>query len=712
MRFKTSSLVALSLFGLVACGGGGGSSEPAPPTPPTPEPPTTVKKTFTIEGETLGTPLANALVTATIGDDNFTANTDDRGHFSLAMEYDAGTLADGDMVQLTAKGLASQSHIELAAILGSFGAIKNQAGEDLVLSIDESHRSQLSHLGTATLLWAKNSTTDLNSDASLTATEAKLSSERVWDLAATIRTLAENPDFTPAEGTTLSLFSAAPQALNSQIEQSLVNLGWMGNAGNMDPEFKKARDAARLTLLNDGGVQASFTNDSLVGTSLFSFTPAEGWVANLGYVAQLSEDGKAILNYNAGATRFIQEDVTGRWQLDDTGALAISVDMEPERFFHQLSYEQVVEHWGQNVADALPQDKNNYYLTTITTQEPLRISRLTGRDEVVVQRSRRVTLERDRDAAGWEGDLPSYVVSEQTFMIWQTLSEQPSLWTSTPSGSWALSMPDQVPMLTSDPSELVEQVVTRVVDLSANSQLLDSQGKAIGQWEFANGSLKLNLDSGWEMTYTPIAENSGLYSVMHTASKEGHRQTNLSWMAQYAPEQAGLKQTLTQELPMVIGSFSSTWSQYWGGHAQAHIESISGYLLEANGRAHTIKSRDQDENYDRTRQWYFTASDWSEGWQKLEELGEYSYGFGNSTNQGWGTQLLQGQWTSVRKLEDGRQVVIEQAMVYRDYSYEANEDISYLSTAPRMAVLAPVDLSQFEEAYQRSLEQSTLDGLN
>ncbi|BDY03035.1 hypothetical protein [Ferrimonas sp. YFM] len=710
MRFKTSSLFAVSLLGLTACGGGGGGG--SEPTPPTPEPPATVKETFTIEGATQGTPLANALVTATIGDDSFTTNADDSGHFSLAMEYDAGALLDSDMIQLTAKGLGHQSHIELASILGSFGAIKNQAGEDLVLSTGESVRTQLSHLGTATLLWAKNSTTSLNSDASLTSAEATLSSERVWELAATIRTLADNPDYTPAEGTTLSLFSAAPQALRSQIEQSLVNLGWMGNAGNIDPEFKKARDAARLTLLNDDGVQAKFTNDALVGTSVFSFTPAEGWVANLGYVAQLSEDGKAILNYNAGSTRVIQEDVTGRWQLDDQGALTISVDLEAEKIFHQLDYEQVVERWGQEVADALPKDQNNYYLASITTQEPLKISRLTGSDEVVVQRSYRVTLEREKDAAGWEGELPSYVVSEQTFMIWQPLPEQPSLWTSAPSGTWALSMPDQVTMLSSDPSGLVEQVVPRVVDLSANNQLLDSQGKAIGQWRFENGSLKLNLDSGWEMIYTPVAENSGLYSVMHIASKEGHRQSNLSWMAQYAPEQAGLEQSLIQELPMVIGSFSYDWSQYWGGHTQAHIESVRGYLLEASGRAHTIRSRDQDENYDHTRKWYFTASDWSEGWQKLEELGEYSYGLVNSTNEGGGTQLRQGQWTSVRKLEDGRQVVIEQEMVYRDYSNEAYEDISYLSIPPRMAVLAPIDLSQFEEAYQRSLEQGTLDGLN
>ncbi|WP_028109305.1 hypothetical protein [Ferrimonas futtsuensis] len=712
MRFKTSSLVAFSLFGLIACGGGGGGSEPTPPTPPTPEPPATVKEHFTIEGETLGTPLANALVTATLGDDSFTANTDDSGHFSLAMEYDAGTLADSDMVQLTAKGQGSQSHIELAAILGSFGTIKNQAGEDLVLSTDESHRSQLSHLGTATLLWAKNSATDLDSDAALTRAEAHLSSQRVWDLAATIRTLAENPDFTPAEGTTLSLFSAAPQSLNSQIERSLVNLGWMGNAGNIDPEFKKARETARWTLLDDDGIQASFTNDSLVGTSLFSFTPAEGWVANMGYVAQLSEDGKAMLNYNGGTPRFIEEDVSGTWRLDEKGTLEIAVAQEPETLFSRLNYEQVVERWGQAVADALPEGQASYSLTTKITQEPLRISRLTGSDEVAVLRGRKVTLELDTESVPWEGELPSYVDSEQSFMIWQTLPEQPSLWTSSPSGAWALSIPDDVPMLTSDPSGLVEQVVTRVVALSANSQLLDSQGKSIGQWEFENGSLKLNLDSGWEMTYTPVAENSGLYSVMHIASKAGHRQSNLSWMAQFTPEQAELEKSLIQTLPMVVGSFSRDWSQYWGGHTQAHIESISGYLLEAGGRTHTIKSKDLDDNHDRTREWYFSASNWSEGWQKLEALGEHSYGFGQSTNQSWGTQLLQGQWTSIRKLEDGRQVVIEQAMVYRDYSYEANQDISYLSIPPRMAVLAPLDLSQFEEAYKRSMQQGTLDGLN
>ncbi|WP_285460414.1 hypothetical protein, partial [Vibrio sp. D421a] len=54
-------------------------------------------------------PIANALITAKIGDRTVTTTANETGNYSLDFEYDEGSLAGTEMVEVTAKGEGQQS---------------------------------------------------------------------------------------------------------------------------------------------------------------------------------------------------------------------------------------------------------------------------------------------------------------------------------------------------------------------------------------------------------------------------------------------------------------------------------------------------------------------------------------------------------------------------------------------------------------------------
>ena len=91
---------------------------------------TPAKLNFSIQGIATDAPIANALITARIGDRTVTTTANETGNYSLNFEYNEDSFAGTEMVEVTAKGEGQQSHIELISQLGSFDMLLEQAGED------------------------------------------------------------------------------------------------------------------------------------------------------------------------------------------------------------------------------------------------------------------------------------------------------------------------------------------------------------------------------------------------------------------------------------------------------------------------------------------------------------------------------------------------------------------------------------------------------
>lgn len=220
-RVSTAVVSTLLLGALAGCGGGGGGTTTAPPTgnnpdpPTTPTPPTTPEPTLarlTLTGTVTDAPIANAVVTATVGDETFTANADANGVYSLEIEIDEDATAG--FVTLSARGVDAQSYVEFTSLAGTFASLQAQAGDDDTLSNTENFATQITNVSTAQAVLIKEASggSPITSDEILRTLSATLDSQEVLDLATAIKLYVDESDdypMPPGETSLLALMSDA-----------------------------------------------------------------------------------------------------------------------------------------------------------------------------------------------------------------------------------------------------------------------------------------------------------------------------------------------------------------------------------------------------------------------------------------------------------------------------------------------------------------------
>ena len=141
-------------------------------------------------------PIANALVTATVGSKTFTATADALGAYSLPLQTD--NLSDA--IQLSASGVGTQSMVKLTSLLGDVAALAKLADKDGQLSSAQTQATQVTHYSTALAALVKESNAD-----QAPATQAKLdelsvavSGDRLIELATAIKLVVDKGVALPA----------------------------------------------------------------------------------------------------------------------------------------------------------------------------------------------------------------------------------------------------------------------------------------------------------------------------------------------------------------------------------------------------------------------------------------------------------------------------------------------------------------------------------
>ena len=219
---------------LAACGGGNDlpSSSTPPPvsnnppsTPPTNPPPEPDTVAVTLTGTVTDAPIANAVVTATVGSETFTATADANGNYSLPIEIAAANA--GLFVTLTARGVGDQSYVEFISLAGSFQSLFDQAGEDETLSSSENFATQITNVSTAEAVFLRqaNGGQPITTDGALQTLSAQINAQDVLDLAAAIKLVVDDPTnySMPAGQTSILALASDPTArqlfINGVYEQ-------------------------------------------------------------------------------------------------------------------------------------------------------------------------------------------------------------------------------------------------------------------------------------------------------------------------------------------------------------------------------------------------------------------------------------------------------------------------------------------------------------
>lgn len=273
---------------LVACGGSsGGGSTPPPsgntPPPQTPTPPPVQKVSLTLTGMVTDQPIANAEVTATIGDQTFNATAGADGAYTLEMEVEP-TEVDG-FVTLTARGVGDQSFVEFTSLAGSFQSLATQAGDDGTLSSSENFSTQITNVSTAQAVYLQqaNGGNPITTDSALVSLGSQINAQDVLTLAAVIKLAVDDPTNNPLpEGQTSILALAS----DSAARQSFINDRYENN--------REAFNAALVSIAQDPNLTQPLENSVI-----------ESYLENEGFTtALLSSDAAFTFNYTGRVQHF------------------------------------------------------------------------------------------------------------------------------------------------------------------------------------------------------------------------------------------------------------------------------------------------------------------------------------------------------------------------------------------------------------------------
>ncbi|HEY9031328.1 MAG TPA: hypothetical protein VIM93_08200 [Kangiella sp.] len=146
-----------------------------------------------LQGVATDEPIANAEVTAEVGGRTYTTTADANGNYTLEIGADEDEDLSELLVIVTAEGNNEQSHVTLKSVVGSFGRILDQAGEDKILTTNENNGVDVTHISTAILAQLKYRNGDVlpSTLAQLDAATLKLDGTAILGMATAIKFIVD-----------------------------------------------------------------------------------------------------------------------------------------------------------------------------------------------------------------------------------------------------------------------------------------------------------------------------------------------------------------------------------------------------------------------------------------------------------------------------------------------------------------------------------------
>lgn len=156
----------------------------------------------TLQGVATDEPIANAEVTAEVGGRTYTTTADANGNYTLEIGADEDEVLSELLVIVTAVGEGEQSHVTLKSVVGSFGDILEEAGEDNILTSEESKDVNVTHVSTAVLglLAIEKGDNYLTDKSSYDDALPTLSGSGIWEIASTVKMIVDYSNQYPELG--------------------------------------------------------------------------------------------------------------------------------------------------------------------------------------------------------------------------------------------------------------------------------------------------------------------------------------------------------------------------------------------------------------------------------------------------------------------------------------------------------------------------------
>jgi len=237
-------------------------------------------RALTLQGQVTDSPIANATVTATVGDRSYEAVADENGNYELRVV----ARSNDEFVRLSATGSEAQPQVQFESLLGSAGRLIGDAGSDGVLSASENAQTDVTHFTTAqfALMVEANQGALPTDDAGLALLTEGISSDALVQGAALIQLVVDGGATLPDGVTDTLALLTSPEATQTFIaslpdgvlEQAIANVADSTPAsvafaaGNIPGEYALYYPSPLGSIRSvDGGAVALLQIDTGLGDS-------------------------------------------------------------------------------------------------------------------------------------------------------------------------------------------------------------------------------------------------------------------------------------------------------------------------------------------------------------------------------------------------------------------------------------------------------------
>lgn len=195
--------------------------------------------TITISGLVTDNFIANASLEVMVADELFRAQADDKGIYTVDLAIDENSV--NQLVKIVAKGDTSiNAGVEFVSLLPSFSTLKQQAGSDGELNKDDNFGVNITNVTTAefVLVNRENSGEAITTEEQLIALIAMVDTDEKLKLAAVIKVVVDNPNFSLPEGieSTLALIES------QQSTEDFISVVEAEAPGTIDDAVNEIKD--------------------------------------------------------------------------------------------------------------------------------------------------------------------------------------------------------------------------------------------------------------------------------------------------------------------------------------------------------------------------------------------------------------------------------------------------------------------------------------
>ena len=668
-------------------------------------------QSYTLSGVVTDGPIADTTVTVNMAGQSFSSVADADGNYTLNLVFSDANAP----LLLNAKGATEnqQESVELVSYLGNFADFVTLPDASRQLSSEQYPALNITQFSTANyLLVVENNNGDAPTDMEAFRQNIdKFTATEMTTLSGFIKLLVDNPNYTvPENQTSLSVLqnsndnSIAERIANYLSQQELTD-----EDGQPSAEYLADLQIAIEQSIKQQTLVEKFTTAMLAGKEVISLfnNIKEGYLPASADVYQFAEDGQGTFYYPPGESNHlftVSENFS--WNIEN-GQLNIAYADEPrltEVPFYDYAY--VYSIWGFKTAQEIRElyDQGYFFQLEVSTNavsEKISVLSKGSRQALILSEKKIEHIVKINDIYT---ATASEIVSETRSFLFNPETIFTDKTTEDIVGTWAISLDytfvTEVNGEATDPTSAQGSqfdIVTFNQDGTASGLL----SKVDFSWQFSGGAITLETDDK-KFIITPHMDNGTelLASIEYYDGSELQNITVLPMIKSNITSSTQVTGTdLVTALPLIYAKFDNKFdADLWQGNT-LKVETVFGFHLDSNFQMRRIFTKDMSGSQTLIPYFHTISNGWA--WSESENVLLFDRVSSITVDK--------RAWHIISTNESGRLVVVEYWALLDDANADGITDEIFTLIPPRLVILEPLDLSQYEQAWAKSLELGTIE---